>query len=808
MPGDFDISRQKCVVVQVEFVKAALLQSRLIFAIYVIFVRFYMLITQGTRLGRYEVRSLLGRGGMGEVYLARDTQLKRQAAIKVLPMSLTKDRTGLQRFEQEAYAASSLNHPNILTIYEIGEEEGVPFIAMEYIVGESLRQRKTRTSLDLIEVLNIAQQVASALSTAHNEGIVHRDIKPENLMLRPDGFVKVLDFGLAKLNETERLVDPDAATKAKVTEAGVVLGTANYMSPEQTRGLTLDGRTDIWSLGVVIYELVTGCLPFSGQTTSDVIASILTTEPPPLNTNTEGLPEELDRILNKTLRKNKQERYQLANELAFDLQSLRQLLMFAELQKTGARQLGTTTTEHPIKSIAVLPFKPLISINRDESLELGMADTLITRLGSLRTLVVRPTTAVRKYSALDQDPVIAGKELSADAVLDGSIQRAGNKIRITVRLLSVADGTTLWSDRFDDRYDDIFAIQDSISNKVVSTLAVTLRREESQQLNKRYTNNADAYEAYLKGRYYWNKGTPDTLAKAVQHFQEAVALDPNYALAYSALADGYNMMGYWGVASPGEAFPKAKKAAQRSVDLDATLGEAHAALAYAYFEYYWDEKTAEIKYKLALELNPNYASAHQWYAEYLLITSRFEEAAKELERAREIDPLSQHLRIITAALPYVNRRYDETISQLRKVLELDPTVEVAYSWLASCYAKKGMHDEVVTIVERQLSISGEDPNVIADLRRTYDEMGVASFWRRHAQLLQSKSTQSYIPPIRIAIDYAMCGEADSVFEWLEKAYAERSGWLLELKIDPTWDAYRSDPRFTALLERMQSVTEF
>jgi len=456
----------------------------------------------------------------------------------------------------------------------------------------------------------------------------------------------------------------------------------------------------------------------------------------------------------------------------------------------------------PIKSIAVLPFKPLEAANRDVLLELGMADTLITRLGALKEVVVRPTSAVRKFNDLEQDPLAAGRELQADAILDGSIQRINDRIRINVRLIRVADGSTLWADRFDDRYHDLFAVEASISNKIASTLALTLGAQENRQLQKHYTDNPRAYEAYLRGRSHWFRQTPEDFKKAIAQFQEAINLDPRYALAYAGLADTYNLIGYWGFAPPREVCPKAKEAAKKSLEIDETLGEGKAALAYTEFEYDWDCAGAETTYRRAIDLSPGYASVHQWYAEYLMISGRLEEAAQELKAAREIDPISQPLNLIAAALPYLKRNYDEAIAQLQKVLELDPNVVIAYDWLASIYSRKGMHEDAVRTVERQLMLSGEDPQKIASLRKAFSTAGIQGFRRAHVEFLKEKSRRTYIAPIFIAMDYAEIGQNERAFEWLEKAYADRSGWLLELTIDPTWDTVRNDPRFKSLLERI------
>ena len=467
------------------------------------------------------------------------------------------------------------------------------------------------------------------------------------------------------------------------------------------------------------------------------------------------------------------------------------------------RSNGSSTSGAPIKSIAVLPFRPLVAGNRDETLELGMADTLITRLGGIRTVLVHPISSVRRYTGLEQDAVAAGRELGADAVLDGSIQRANDRIRVNVRPIRVADSSTLWADQFDGPYGDIFSIQNSISKQVVAALALKLAGDENPLLSKRYTENPLAFEAYLKGRHYWNRETKESWEKGIEHFREAIRLDPNYALAYAGIADSYNMMGYWGSVPPREAFPKAKAAASKSLEIDPTLAEAHCALAYARFEYDWDLANTESEYLRAINLNPSYASAHQWYAEYLMINQRPGEAEVELQKARELDPLSQPINLITAALFYMTRRYDEAISHGQKTIELDPNFGPGYTFMAACYEKKEMYDEAVNAYEHDFALAGDNPRAVASLREAYKTSSMKGFWQKHIDLLKERSKRSYLSPIWVAFDYANLNDKDHALEWLEKAYAERSGWLLELKIDPTWDPLRGDSRFEALLRKIE-----
>ncbi|MGH9847193.1 MAG: protein kinase domain-containing protein, partial [Blastocatellia bacterium] len=588
------------------------------------------------QISGYQLLAPLGRGGMGEVYLALDTRLNRKVAIKLLPAEFTTQPERVRRFAQEARAASALNHPNIITIHEIGEvktEVGdTHYIVTEYVEGETLRQRMMsapQSQMQIAEAIDIAAQVAAALTATHEAGIVHRDIKPENVMVRRDGYVKVLDFGLAKLTEpSSPAIDTQAPTVAGAsTDTGLVMGTLRYMSPEQARGEKVDARADIFSLGVLMYEMIAGRAPFKGTTPGEMIAAILRDSPPPLAECASVASRELEQIINKTLRKDRAERYQTARDLLTDLKELKRRIEFGtRLGKTAfaaaARRLWPRLRSRRIilaasvavvglivalsyfhlsgqrkqssaglsgqrkqssaampRSIAVLPFKPLVADNRDEALELGMADTLITKLSNLNQIIIRPTSAVRRYAALDQDPLAAGREQQVETVLEGNMYLSGEKIRVTVRLLDVRDGSALWTYQCTEYCTDIFAAQDLISEKVARALAFNLTGEQRRRLAKRYTENIAAYELYLEGRYFWEKRTEEDLKRAIGYFKQAIAVDPNYALAYAGIAHCYGPLAFNGHLAPDLAAPQMKVAAMKAIDLDDTLAEAHTALA-------------------------------------------------------------------------------------------------------------------------------------------------------------------------------------------------------------------------------------
>jgi serine/threonine-protein kinase len=657
----------------------------------------------GTKLGRYEIRSQIGAGGMGEVYLAQDTRLDRKVALKILPVEIATDSGRMKRFVQEAKAASGLNHPNIITIYEIDQSDSTPFIATEFIEGSTLRERMREVPLSLGEVLNVAVQIASALAAAHANGIVHRDIKPENIILRSDGIAKVLDFGLAKLTGqgSQELVDSEAPTRADLkTDSGVVMGTAIYMSPEQARGYQVDARTDIFSLGVVIYELLTRHLPFEGSSIYEIMAAILSDrESPPLSRYSRAVPAELERIVSKALRKNRDERYQTIKDLLLDLQSLKQQLEFERTHHSRLTREGEAVqvswiharrkqilgvlgilmlaagaivytwwkqahdfSQPEIKSLAVLPLKSLDA--GDNYLGLGIADAAIGRVSQTGRLIVRPTSAVRRYLNEDTDALAAAKQLGVDSVLEGSFQRANDRLRVTVNLLRSRDGASLWTDRFELRLTDIFTIQDTVAQQVASRLRLQLDASQQAQLTKRYTSNPIAYEFYLKGAFTYDQRTStgngaQELKKAIDLFKKAIDVDPNFALAHAQLAYSYARLAVFQEPTHPEWVERSKEEINRAQQLDPQLAETHLArfqLLYSEFEGYQGEAAVR-EVQLANQLNPNVGHSELTYLYSHLGLEDL--AARELARAYEIDPTSDSLKSSTLTLYEVQSKYDE-----------------------------------------------------------------------------------------------------------------------------------------------------
>jgi serine/threonine protein kinase len=819
-----------------------------------------MSVVVGSRLGHYEILSTLGAGGMGEVYLAQDSKLGRRVALKLLPSEFTKDESRVRRFQQEARAASALNHPNILTIHEIGSENNTYFIATEFIEGRTLRDYMSAAQMKTSEVLDVATQVASALAAAHAAGVVHRDIKPENIMLRHDRIVKVLDFGLAKLTERET-TDTEAPTLVN-TDAGVVMGTARYMSPEQVRGLAVDARTDVWSLGVVTHEMLTGRVPFAGETASDVIAAVLEREPQPLVSSGEEIPLELKRIVSKALRKDCEERYQTIKDMLVDLKSLKQELEFdAKMKRSTQSQsqgvegtptsIEQTTTvkqtaaptpsaeyvvsgikrhkfkvgvllvalllagtaiayfgyfgradKDAITSIAVLPFVNASADPNMEYLSDGLAESLINSLSQLPKLRVVPRSTVFRYKGREVDPQTVGRELGVRAVLTGKLVQRGDTLSIQTELVDVAEESQLWGEQYNRKLADLLAVQEEISREISEKLRIRLSGEERKQLAKRYTENTEAYQLYLKGRYYWNKRTPEDLKKGIGYFQQAIDIDPNYALAFAGLADSYIIFGNFGLLPPKEVYPKARGAAQKALEIDGNLAEAQVSMAFVKALFEWDWQGADAGFKRAIELNPNYGPAHQWYGVYLAGAGRLTEAVAQAQRAQEVDPLSLTINSVVGWMLYFDRQYDRAIEQEKKTLEMDPNFVLSYRYRGMAYEQKGMYPEAIADLQNAVTLSGSRTTVLGPLGHAYAIAGRRSEARKVLDEVMQLRARAYFPSYEIALIYTGMGEKDQAFEWLDKAYEERSPWLIHLRVDPRFETLYSDPRYADMLRRI------
>jgi serine/threonine protein kinase/tetratricopeptide (TPR) repeat protein len=828
-----------------------------------------MAITPNTRLGRYEIRSQLGAGGMGEVYLAFDTELDRMVAIKILPEGFAANDERLHRFIQEAKAASALNHPHILTIHEIGTAGASRFIATEFIDGDTLRAH-IRSGMKLPKVLEIAIQAASALAAAHAAGIIHRDIKPENIMVRRDGYIKVLDFGLAKLIEPkDSTVNAEAPTKAMVnTAAGIVIGTANYMSPEQAKGTQVDVRTDLWSLGVVLYEMVTGKIPFAGETPTETISLILQKEPAPLTRHPGEVPAELERIISKALTKDREERYQTAKDLLIDLRSLRRKLeVNAELDRTIPPELRAATShggpggpatasaattaisavpvmssaeyvftkikryklpaataglalvlgvvgvvlylharssEIAIESIAVLPFQNRSAEPDSEYLSDGLAESLIYRLSQLPNLRVSPTSSVFTYKNKEIDPIKVGKELGVSAVLSGRIVQRGESLTISAELVDVRQNKLLWGEQYDRKISDLLQTQREMAREIVDKLKLRVSGQE-RGLAKNYTENNEAYQLYLKGRFHWNKRSGEGLRKSIEYFQEAIDRDPNFALAYCGLSDTYALFGgpaAGGDMPPNEVLPKAKKAALKALEIDETLAEAHVSLGHVKYYYDRDWASAETEFKRAIELNPNYPTAHHWYAVYLFTVGRQQEALTEIKRAQELDPLSLPINAWFGQILEAAGQSDQAVEQLLKTVELDPNFITAQYRLGLIYEEKGMYDEAIARFNQVVNLSDGGPVGIAALGHAYASTGNREEAHKKLAELTKLANERYVSPVQVALIYTALGDRDKAFYWLEKAEKAHDLSIARLKVEPKLASLRSDPRFHDLVRRI------
>jgi eukaryotic-like serine/threonine-protein kinase len=782
----------------------------------------------GARLGRYEVKFQLGAGGMGEVYLAEDTQLGRRVAIKILPPEAVSDEHARKRLVREARAAATLDHPNICSIHEVGEEGGRSFIAMQYVEGETLDVRMKGKPLELSESLVIAAQVADALAEAHAHSIIHRDIKPSNVIVDTRGQVKVMDFGLAKI--VAGAIDGEAETHSLLTTPGALLGTVPYMSPEQVRGEVLDARSDIFSLGVVLYEILSGRQPFASESVTVSASAILTLEPPPLARFAPDTPDELQRIVQKCLEKDRKRRYQSARDLSIDLLNLQRhsdagaitaekstvqprsnlrrfffrALPLAILAVISIAVYLLAIRGEAIDSIAVLPF---VNVNADPDMEYlsdGVTESLINSLSQVPRLRMIARSSVFRYKGKDIDPQTVGRELGVRAILLGRVTQRGDNLSISAELVDARDNSRIWGEEYSRKLADILQVQEEISREISDKLRLKLTGEEQNLVAKHYTENVEAYRLYLKGRYYWNKRNEESLRRGVDYFQQAIDKDPHFALAYSGVADSYSVLGSVGVSAmpPKEAMVKTKLAAQKALQLDETLAEAHTSLADAKFKGDWDWSGAEREFKRALELKPNYAEAHEWYSQYLAAMGRFEESIAEGKRAQALDPVSPSISRNLGFVYYLARRYDQAIEEYQRALELDPNFFFAHWQLGRAYADKSMFEQAIAESQKAVELSGHGPGAVGGLGYVYAASGRRGETQQVLDELKELAKQRYVSPYSVAAIYARLGDKDAAFEWLEKAYREGAYGILFLKSVPEWDGWRSEPRFQDVMRRV------
>jgi len=823
-----------------------------------------------TTLSHYRIVSKLGAGGMGEVYLAQDTsELGRTVALKILPAEVAKDKDRLQRFTQEARTVSNLNHPNILTVHEFGQTESASFMATEYVDGVTLRQHLSTRRLKLVDVLDVAIQIAGALNAAHEAGVTHRDLKPENVMVRKDHIVKVLDFGLAKPSAipSDNQIDSEAGTKVLVhTEPGLVMGTVSYMSPEQSVGKGIDQRTDIWSFGVVLYEMIAGCLPFPGKDIHRQIIAIQEAEPVPIAQQVEGVPERLEEIVAKCLAKEKDERYQTAKDLLIDLRNLRRKLdVDAEIERTVAPQFRSTsgsaarastqsaqanaeatnaqahptssaeylvssinqhrlatglvmlaiiagvlglgfylranTSEAAIKSIAVMPFVNESGTSDAEYLSDGMTETLIKSLSNLSNLDVKPRSAVFRYKGKETDLQTIGRELNVQAILNGRVAQRGAQITLSLELVDVLKNSVLWTEQYQRNQSDLVSLQSEIAKDLSTKLKSKLSGAEETKVSRTATADPEAYQAYLKGRYYWNRRTAENLKKAIEQFRSATDRDPNYALAFVGLADCYAVLNEYAGTPTSETIPKAKAYAERALAIDAQLAEPHATLGLIN-EALWQWSEAEKELKQAIELNPNYPTAYHWYSIFLKNVGRNDEAAAMIKRAQELDPLSSVIAVNVTRMYQLQNNHEASIENSLKLIELDPNFGPAYEYLSQSYLKLGRNAEAIAAAEKAVELSNRSSISVGDLGFVYASTKKPAEAMQLIRELEEKYARKeaigqYIAPIYVGL-----GDKDKAFEWLEKDFQSRNGKLVEIRWQLQFEPLRDDPRYKDLIKGM------
>jgi len=779
---------------------------------------------------RYEIIEELGKGGMGRVYRAFDKQLEEEVAIKFLKPEIASDNKNLDRFKNEIKLARKIIHRNVGRMHDLHEEKDSFFITMEYVAGEDLKSQLRRMGqVPVGKAVFIAQQIAEGLAEAHKLGIIHRDLKPHNVMIDKEGNARIMDFGISR-----------SLGSRELTGEGVIIGTPDYMSPEQAEGKEADARSDVYSLGVILYEMVTGRVPFEGETALAIAMKHRTEVPRDPKLANAQVPEDLSRVVLKCLEKDKEKRYQSADELYLELGKIEKGIPATERVLTGRKPFtskeitvkfslkkllvpslvtvaliviaivilwrviprkAATSARSARHSIAVLPFEDLSQAKSYESLCDGISETLINALTNIEGLWVPARTSAFFFKGKTLDVREIGQKLGVENVLDGSVQAAGDNLRVTARISNTQDGRQVWSEIYNRKMADIFAIQDDLAKAIVTVLKIKLLGDKGGPLVKNYTENLQAYNLYLQGRYFWKKRTAEDIKKAIDYFNQAVALDPKYTLAYVGLADCYLLLAQYGRSPIKDVLPKARAAVLKALEIDETLAEAHTSLAMI-MKTDWDWENAEKEFKRAIELNPNYTTAHQWYNILLKDMGRLDEATIEIKQALELDPLSLIINVNLGVLLYLKREYDKAIQQHLKTLELDQNFAQGRLRLGECYRQKGMLKEAIAEFQKARTLFGNSPYGLGEIGNVYALAGKKDEAIDVLTNLEELLKQGYSVNYDIAYIHFGLGDRDKAFEYLERAYEQKENGMESLKVDPSLDNLRSDPRYESLIKRM------
>jgi len=784
-----------------------------------------MSLAAGARLGPYEITEPIGSGGMGEVYRACDVRLGRDVAVKVLPDRLAADPQALVRFEREARAVAALTHPNVLALYDFGYYDGKVCAVTELLEGETLDRRISREKITWRQAADIAAAIAAGLSAAHDKGIVHRDLKPTNVVVTNGGLVKVIDFGLARPESAVAFTSGGAPTHLANTEPGTVLGTVGYMSPEQVRGEELDARSDIFSLGCVLYEMLTGHRAFQGGTSAETLAAILRDQPRELSGSTGGVPPNIEPVVRRCLEKDRNQRFQSAGDLAFALRALpgtssvavpvpvrrnwrvtaavAACLLGALLAIPSIRQAITSwlAPAHVI-SIAVLPFVNRSGDSAQEFIADGVTEQLIGNLARIPALrVISRTSAMHYKSSAKSLPEIA-KELNVTTVLEGSVTRIGTRVAVTADLINGSTEAHVLSDRFERDMRDVLSLQTEIAEQVARKVAARLSPEDLQRLQNRRQIDPEAFDSYVRGRYYWNKRGDADLKRAVDEFNHAIDVDPTYAAAYAGLADTYSQMGYLGALPFRDAFPKAKAAANRAPELDADRAEPHASLGYIHLYYDWDFAEAEREFKRAIALDPSAVAAPHYYSILLTAALRPQEARQQIEAAHALDPLSALVSTDMGFEKYYEQQYAEATTALQDAIQKYPGVPPPHFWLARTYQAQGRLDDAIAEFLRGGPALTAQPSLYAGLGHLYGIAGRRAEALKVLDTMNAMAGQHFVTAYAPALVYLGLGDRSQTLQWLQRSYEERASWMIWLLKDPRWDPMRGDPQFEAIVDRV------